>query len=516
MTTTSTEAEKKYHLLFLLILCAAVIMRFYIVTLDMNILLDQGLVQDDAFYYYVIARNIVEHGHSSFDGINLTNGYHPLWQAISLPVFYSVDDNTAIRWMLAIASIFDLLALVIFYKILLRVIKAHHVVLIGVAILAFHGAIIRTWFNGLETALSIFSLTLLLHQFLLIKTARLMAFKDHAWLGFIAAISFLSRTDNAIIVLCLFTFLYLPPLLRKQEYKYGLLASVIFMALVSPWLGWNALHFGSIVQISGQIRDNTWLINGGAVELPVAQQILYGIVASITPIKIVFEKMFSPGSLPTASGYIYFFIFLLSLGYAQINSPAFRKNIYLFAPFFVGVIVLFLYHAGVRHFVRGWYNAPVLLTLTLLLCFLLDEVRIRAFRRFHKIAFFIIVAALVTLYTPYSYTKQPEDLPLDNRVAAAEWINRNTPVTSIIGAANAGIIGYYTERTVVNLDGVVNEQAFRARISNQLQEYIKDIQIDYLADHKGSLTHLCATNPYYHCTQVDNLGSSTRVMRVDD
>ena len=34
---------------------------------------------DDAYYYLVIARNIVETGLSTFDGQTLTNGYHPLW-----------------------------------------------------------------------------------------------------------------------------------------------------------------------------------------------------------------------------------------------------------------------------------------------------------------------------------------------------------------------------------------------------------------------------------------------------
>ncbi len=34
---------------------------------------------DDAFYYFQIARNLVLHHRSTFDGIHLTNGYHPLW-----------------------------------------------------------------------------------------------------------------------------------------------------------------------------------------------------------------------------------------------------------------------------------------------------------------------------------------------------------------------------------------------------------------------------------------------------
>jgi len=38
--------------------------------------------QDDFFYYLTIARNLAEHGRSTFDGVSLTNGYHPLWTLV--------------------------------------------------------------------------------------------------------------------------------------------------------------------------------------------------------------------------------------------------------------------------------------------------------------------------------------------------------------------------------------------------------------------------------------------------
>lgn len=37
--------------------------------------------EDDFFYYVVIAQNIVDTGRSTFDGVTLSNGYHPLWMA---------------------------------------------------------------------------------------------------------------------------------------------------------------------------------------------------------------------------------------------------------------------------------------------------------------------------------------------------------------------------------------------------------------------------------------------------
>ncbi len=42
---------------------------------------------DDAFYYFVTARNIAEGRGITFDGLSMTNGFHPLWMLICIPVF---------------------------------------------------------------------------------------------------------------------------------------------------------------------------------------------------------------------------------------------------------------------------------------------------------------------------------------------------------------------------------------------------------------------------------------------
>ena len=50
------------------------------------------LLYDDAYYYFGVARNLAGGHGSTFDGINPTNGYHPLWCWILVPVFALVDD----------------------------------------------------------------------------------------------------------------------------------------------------------------------------------------------------------------------------------------------------------------------------------------------------------------------------------------------------------------------------------------------------------------------------------------
>ncbi len=46
---------------------------------------------------------------------------------------------------------------------------------------------------------------------------------------------------------------------------------------------------------------------------------------------------------------------------------------------------------------------------------------------------------------------------------AARWIRASTPAAAVLAMKDAGIVGYFSERRVVNLDGVVNDLELQAR-----------------------------------------------------
>ena len=71
---------------------------------------------------------------------------------------------------------------------------------------------------------------------------------------------------------------------------------------------------------------------------------------------------------------------------------------------------------------------------------------------------------------------------LQNQLEAARWLEANTPPEARIGSFNAGILGYFSDRTVVNLDGVVNEDAYRARRYGLTRPYVCEQEIRYLVD----------------------------------
>ena len=60
----------------------------------------------------------------------------------------------------------------------------------------------------------------------------------------------LARTDYVILAVCLGLYL-LASLPRKSGGRVVFVAAAASTAVVAPWLFWNKMHFGSLMQVSG-------------------------------------------------------------------------------------------------------------------------------------------------------------------------------------------------------------------------------------------------------------------------
>ena len=54
-----------------------------------------AFAQDDAYYYFRVAQNISLGRGSTWDGINRTNGYHPLWLLMLIPLYFVFRGKVA-------------------------------------------------------------------------------------------------------------------------------------------------------------------------------------------------------------------------------------------------------------------------------------------------------------------------------------------------------------------------------------------------------------------------------------
>ena len=62
---------------------------------------------------------------------------------------------------------------------------------------------------------------------------------------------------------------------------------------------------------------------------------------------------------------------------------------------------------------------------------------------------------------------------------AALVANRLVPVGERIGAFNAGLLGYACERTVINLDGLANDEILK---TTSIYDYVRSEQIVWIVD----------------------------------
>jgi hypothetical protein len=75
------------------------------------------------------------------------------------------------------------------------------------------------------------------------------------------------------------------------------------------------------------------------------------------------------------------------------------------------------------------------------------------------------------------------DLKKEGYEKIGKWVNAEFPPGTVIGCVQTGAIGYFSaDKTVINLDGVVNKEAYDAIQNKDLINYIRSKKIEYFID----------------------------------
>lgn len=503
----------QHALTLLALLALAVVARIRIVLLDFNSLLTSYLA-DDAFYYYKIAANLFTLGRITYDGEQLSNGFHPLWLALITPFYTTghegVDFVVRVQWIMLSLH---LLAVIALYLTLLRVRCGWWIATIVTAVFCVHSTFIDMQLNGLETSLNTLVLLVLFNAFLTVYLQPQALLRRYVFFGAMSGAAFLTRTDNAITLLLLYVALAWQSRGAVRQVWPGLFASgVMALLVVAPWLLWNQLQFGSIVQSSGKVESIHW----GEPHFNLAST-AYRII--FTPLSVYSHlqetaKLFVvPGQDLAGQS-----LFLLAAGgivarFLLVGSRT-TSDLRALALFCLAVFVVFCYSAGMRSFVRTWYHVPVGLVLMLLLAGIASCWRDRPWT----------VPLLLAWFASVLWLHSPAKLPgvaveHSTHFVVADWINANTPPDAVIGSMNSGILSYLVPRKVVNLDGVVDHRSLQAHWQKRQPEYVRERGIGYLVDNAGALSIFCRENTFYRCEPLFAFGdprNPSRVVQVID
>ncbi len=126
--------------------------------------------RDDAYYYFKVAQNIAEGNGSTFDGTNITNGYHPLWMIACIPIFAlaQFDLILPLRILLVVMAAISAATSLLLFRLLRKIIPEPIAMLAaaywGLSVL-IHNIVTQPGMETGITALSIIMLLYLLQKF---------------------------------------------------------------------------------------------------------------------------------------------------------------------------------------------------------------------------------------------------------------------------------------------------------------------------------------------------------------
>lgn len=195
---------------------------------------NKWFTRDDAYYYFKVAQNISEGRGSTFDGINPTNGYHPLWLFICIPIFALAryDIILPLRVLLIIMAALNVATGVLLFRLISRILSEP----IGILVSAFwmfnlfvHKTIIQL---GLESGVTTFSIVLLLYILAEYEQEwrnRPYRLKHIMLIGFVAVIIVFSRLDTLFLV-AVFGFWVI---FRGSSIRYYLLFDILLLPMIS-------------------------------------------------------------------------------------------------------------------------------------------------------------------------------------------------------------------------------------------------------------------------------------------
>jgi hypothetical protein len=156
-----------------------------------------GLLEDDYFYYAIIADKLASLGKLTYDGTTLTNGFHPLWFLIVLTLRAVAGGlNGAFYVMLFAVFLASMIATYELARAFARALGASAALAPAVALVHCVATDVIVA-SGMETAVDV---PLLLWLLLEVAQAKPITPRRAAKMGLIASLAILARLDIALVV----------------------------------------------------------------------------------------------------------------------------------------------------------------------------------------------------------------------------------------------------------------------------------------------------------------------------
>lgn len=408
--------------------------------------------RDDGFFYAVLAESFARHGVLSFDGELATNGVQPLWMGLLIgakALFPAIDAST----LLARLSFAAYVAFA--YAGALWAWRGSGVrAAAGLAVFAA-GVLVNPAFEyfavrGLETPLALLLLMVLLLKLDAVAARDRCTSVDAASLALLCALCFLARTHLFWLSIVLFGWILWR---RPRSPLPAAIYAGVTVALVGPYLAFNAAIFGSPMPISGRVKRFYLETLHPTLGDYVGSVEWHGVFSAFAESAWV---RFQPPMVPWAVVVLLVLVPLLALAIRDLRrDPEDRRlpaSLSLLAvACAANLLLMYGWYRELRPYSSYYFAGEVVFAVALVAAWL------QTTRRPRTVAAVAIVLIAVTSAFRFAQL-EPSDY-WRSHLAVLDDL-RDLPADATIGAYWPGALGALSGRPVLPLDGIISSPEY--------------------------------------------------------
>ncbi len=425
-----------------------------------------GFPLDNSWIHQTYARNLVEFGGWYFvSGIPSAGSTSPLWTVLLTPGFI-FKENFFYYWTFALSGIVFISSAVIFQKLFEEITKDTSNIPWAGFLFLFEWHLVWSVNSGMETILFIFFILIIFYYLI----TRKMEYLWVCWL--LLGLVIFIRPDGITLIgpYLMLNFIYL---IRKEIFaiKNVIFGLVVIISFVFLYALFN-------FQLAGEILPNTFF----------AKQAEYQVLYS----KPLFSRIYEMFLVSlTGAGILLLpgFLYYLFVSIIKKNWEILTAYFWFFGYLLVYAVRLPVTYQHGRYVIP---TIPIFLLLSVVGTYLLIR---GALKKRKLLLFGYKIAIIVVLFIFFLLGGRAfaEDVAIiqTEMVDTAIWINEKLPVTSVIAAHDIGALGFYADRQIVDLAGLISPEVIPfIRDEEQLSNYMDLNGVNYLVVFPGWYTEL--------------------------
>jgi hypothetical protein len=417
-----------------------------------------NFAHDDSFFYIKTASNFSKGLGSTFDGINITNGYHPLY-FVSLVILFFIPNflfKTSPEFLYRLVVLYHLFMIIGIQYFVIRSLKnifkkeTGYISLLLISVLFASFIFIRDF--GLESHLA----CMLVSFFLYTKSKELITGENNIYIRIIILILlFLTRTDYLYTII---PFILIADCsISTGRKKYFILSVVYLFSAAILYYFSNYLFFGYIDTVSGKILNNFpgVLFSSNINTLLTDPAKFYNQFARIiiVLVSLILFTCYYYINRQKESNISKFYLLVLGLG--------------------TGSMVFTLMHLLFNNYgIREWYmTMPVMVSIIMVLLII---------RKRKSIIYISLILSVILLFYVFYGSRVQNYKYVSGYEYAKKLYSVLSEQESVYQVDYCGVVGFFSNRSVIDGDGLINSYEYLNYLkSGRIDNFISKYNIKY-------------------------------------